>query len=54
VTDVTGAYAMLNIQGPGSRALLPTLSATDFSNAAFPLEPVGKFRSGITARWPFA
>ncbi len=36
MTDVTGAYAMLNIQGPGSRALLPTLSATDFSNAAFP------------------
>jgi 4-methylaminobutanoate oxidase (formaldehyde-forming) len=32
---VTGAYAMLNIQGPGSRALLQSISAQDFSNAAF-------------------
>jgi len=36
VTDVTEAYAMLNVQGPASRALLQTLSSADFSNAAFP------------------
>ncbi|MBI4693704.1 MAG: GcvT family protein [Gammaproteobacteria bacterium] len=36
VTDVTGAYAMLNVQGPASRALLSSISTTDFSNTAFP------------------
>ena len=36
LTDLSGAYAMLNIQGPQSRALLQSLSGEDFSNAAFP------------------
>ena len=36
ITDVTNAYAMLNVQGPASRALLQRLSATDFSPTAFP------------------
>ncbi|MBI5495471.1 MAG: GcvT family protein [Deltaproteobacteria bacterium] len=36
VTDVTGAYAQLNVQGPHSRALLQTLTRADLSNAAFP------------------
>lgn len=36
ITDVTGAYAMLNVQGPHSRALLTRVSSGDFSNAAFP------------------
>lgn len=36
VTDVTGAYGQLNIQGPKSRELLQTLTTTDLSNAAFP------------------
>jgi 4-methylaminobutanoate oxidase (formaldehyde-forming) len=36
VTDVTGAYAMLNIQGPNSRALLGAVSSADFANEAFP------------------
>jgi len=36
VTDVTGSYAMLNIQGPKSRALLGSLSGDDFSNDGFP------------------
>ena len=36
VTDVTQAYAMLNVQGPRSRALLAELSAADFSNQGFP------------------
>ena len=36
VTDVSEAYAMLNVQGPASRALLQTLSTDDFSAAAFP------------------
>ena len=36
VTDVTDAYAMLNLQGPASRALLQSLSPDDFSLAGFP------------------
>lgn len=36
LTDVTGAYAMLNVQGPNSRALLSAISSADFANEAFP------------------
>ncbi|MBT4521365.1 MAG: FAD-dependent oxidoreductase [Halieaceae bacterium] len=36
VADVTGAYSMLNIQGPDSRALLRTLTDTDLSDKQFP------------------
>ncbi|MBL8342918.1 MAG: GcvT family protein [Rubrivivax sp.] len=36
VTDVTGAWAQLNVQGPRSRELLQTLTEVDLSNAAFP------------------
>ena len=36
VTDVTGAYAQLNVQGPRSRELLQSLTTADLSNEAFP------------------
>jgi 4-methylaminobutanoate oxidase (formaldehyde-forming) len=36
VTDVTGAWAQLNVQGPRSRELLQTLTSVDLSNRAFP------------------
>lgn len=36
VTDVTGAYGQLNIQGPRSRELLQSLTSADVSNEAFP------------------
>ena len=36
VTDVTSAYAQINIQGPRSRELLQSLTASDLSNEAFP------------------
>ncbi len=36
VTDVTGAWAQLNVQGPRSRELLQTLTSADLSNDAFP------------------
>ena len=36
VTDMTGAYAQLNIQGPKSRELLQSITSADLSNAAFP------------------
>jgi 4-methylaminobutanoate oxidase (formaldehyde-forming) len=36
VTDVGGAYAQLNVQGPRSRELLQACTSTDLANAAFP------------------
>jgi glycine cleavage system aminomethyltransferase T/glycine/D-amino acid oxidase-like deaminating enzyme len=46
VTDVTGAYAQINIQGPLSRSLMQDLTVEDMSDAAFPFRtareiPVG-------------
>ncbi|MBS0374428.1 MAG: GcvT family protein [Proteobacteria bacterium] len=46
LTDVTGAYAMLNVQGPNSRALLQALSPDDFSNAGFPFATAREIRLG--------
>jgi 4-methylaminobutanoate oxidase (formaldehyde-forming) len=36
LTNLTSAYAMLGIMGPGSRDLLSALTDADLSNAAFP------------------
>ncbi|MFZ5821052.1 MAG: GcvT family protein [Chloroflexota bacterium] len=36
VTDVSSAFAMLNIQGPNSRELLSQLTDADLSNSSFP------------------
>jgi len=36
VTDVSGAYSMLNLQGPSSRALLRRLTGRALSNEEFP------------------
>ena len=36
VTDMSSAWAMLNLQGPNSRALLQKLSHANFDNDAFP------------------
>ncbi len=46
VTDVTSAYAQLNIQGPRSRELLQSLTETDLSNAAFPYRHVEEIAIG--------
>ncbi len=46
VTDVSGAYAMLNVQGPLSRALLSELSTDDFSNVGFPFATAREIRIG--------
>ncbi len=46
VTDVTDAYAMLNVQGPESRALLASLSPDDWSNEAFPFATCRSLRLG--------
>ncbi len=46
VTDVSQAYAMLNVQGPEARALLQALSEDDLSHAAFPFGAAREIRLG--------
>jgi 4-methylaminobutanoate oxidase (formaldehyde-forming) len=36
LTDVTGAYAVIGVMGPNSRALLGAVSGADLGNGAFP------------------
>jgi 4-methylaminobutanoate oxidase (formaldehyde-forming) len=47
VTDVTSAYGQLNVQGPGSRALLQKLTSADLSNAAFPFRAAREIDIGF-------
>jgi 4-methylaminobutanoate oxidase (formaldehyde-forming) len=47
VTDVTSAYGQLNVQGPGSRALLQKLTSADLSNAAFPFRTAREIDVGF-------
>ena len=46
LTDVTDAYAMLNVQGPASRALLASLSDDDFSTQGFGFATAREVRIG--------
>jgi 4-methylaminobutanoate oxidase (formaldehyde-forming) len=46
VTDVSGAWSMLNVQGPNARALLQKLSQDDLSHAAFPFGSARQIRMG--------
>ncbi len=45
-TDVTSAYAQLNIQGPKSRQLLQAITATEMTNEAFPYRHVEEIAIG--------
>jgi 4-methylaminobutanoate oxidase (formaldehyde-forming) len=47
VTDVTGAYAQLNVQGPRSRELLAALTSTDMSDEAFPFRAAREIDLGF-------
>ncbi len=47
VTDVTSAYAQLNVQGPKSRELLQRVTSFDLSNAAFPFRSVAEIDIGF-------
>ncbi len=47
VTDITAAYAQINAQGPRSRALLQSLTATDLSDAAFPFRAAREIELGF-------
>ncbi len=46
VTDVSGAWSMLNVQGPNSRALLQSLTTDDLSHAGFPFATCREIRIG--------
>jgi 4-methylaminobutanoate oxidase (formaldehyde-forming) len=47
VTDVTGAYAQINVQGPRSRELLQSLTTADLSNEAFPFRTAREIDLGF-------
>jgi 4-methylaminobutanoate oxidase (formaldehyde-forming) len=46
-TDVTSAYAQINLQGPRSRELLQRLTLADLSNAAFPFRAAREIEVGF-------
>ena len=46
VTDMTSAFAQLNIQGPKSRELLQSITSEDVSNEAFPYRHVQEIAIG--------
>jgi len=46
VTDMTSAYAQLNIQGPKSRELLQSITTMDMSNESFPYRHVEEIAIG--------
>jgi len=47
VTDVTGAYGQINIQGPRSRELMAALTTEDMSNDAFPFRTAREIDIGF-------
>jgi 4-methylaminobutanoate oxidase (formaldehyde-forming) len=46
-TDVTGAYAQINVQGPRSRELLQSVTGSDLSNHAFPFRCAREIDLGL-------
>lgn len=47
VTDVTSAYAQINLQGPRSRELLQAVTSFDVSHAAFPFRAAREIDIGL-------
>ncbi|MGD9956336.1 MAG: FAD-dependent oxidoreductase [Candidatus Nanopelagicales bacterium] len=47
VSDMTGAYAQINVQGPRSRELLQSLTSVDLSDAAFPFRAAREIDLGF-------
>jgi 4-methylaminobutanoate oxidase (formaldehyde-forming) len=47
VTDVTSAYAQINVQGPRSRELMQSLTSVDLSNEAFPFRTAREIDIGF-------
>ena len=50
VTDVTSAYAQINIQGPRSRELMQMVTSADMSNGVFPYRTAREIDIGFAAR----
>ena len=48
LTDVSGGYAQINIQGPRSRELLQMLTPTDLTNEAYPFRTARKIEIGYS------
>ncbi len=49
ITDLSSAYAQVNLHGPRSRELLATVTDTDLSNEAFPFRAAREIRiAGVT------
>ena len=46
-TDVTGAYAQINVQGPRSRELIASITTADVSNEAFPFRAAREIDLGF-------
>lgn len=53
LTDVTGSYAMLNLQGPSARELLQSLSDDDLAHAAFPFGTCREIQIGYQSALAF-
>ena len=47
VTDVTGGYAQINVQGPRSRELLAAVTTADVSDEAFPFRAAREIDLGF-------
>jgi 4-methylaminobutanoate oxidase (formaldehyde-forming) len=47
ISDVTGGYAQINVQGPRSRELMQKLTAADLSNEAFPFRTARELDIGF-------
>jgi 4-methylaminobutanoate oxidase (formaldehyde-forming) len=47
VTDVSGGYGQINVQGPRSRELLQSITGADLSNAAFPFRTAREIDVGF-------
>jgi glycine cleavage system aminomethyltransferase T/glycine/D-amino acid oxidase-like deaminating enzyme len=47
VSDVSSAYAQVNVQGPTSRALMQAVTTTDMSNEAFPFRTAREIDIGF-------
>jgi glycine cleavage system aminomethyltransferase T len=50
ITDVSGAYAQINIQGPRSRELMSKVTETDMSNDAYPFRAAKYISIGYAAK----
>jgi 4-methylaminobutanoate oxidase (formaldehyde-forming) len=51
VTEVRGAWAQMNVQGPRSRELLQAVTSAELSNAAFPYRAAREIDIGFARVW---